>query len=113
MFEPVYRIERLLYQLKLSGVLDSQRAIVLGEFSGYRGDEYDPAYDLQGVVQHLRSMAARAGDQRPAVRPSPRQADPAGRPRARLQVAADGQAELAFSGYPHMAAAHPAPAGAA
>jgi muramoyltetrapeptide carboxypeptidase len=101
-FEPVYRIERMLYQLKLSGVLDSQRAIVLGEFSGYRGDEYDPAYDLQSVVRHLRSIT-----HVPVVGGLPfgHRRDKLTLPvgcRARLRVADNGHAELAFSGYPHL-----------
>lgn len=102
-FEPVYRLERLFYQLKLSGVLDSQRAIVLGDFSGYRGDEYDPAYDLRTVITHLRGMT-----RTPVVGGLPfghcrdKLTLPVGT-RSRLRVKAGGQAELAFSGYPHLA----------
>ncbi|MDA3913577.1 muramoyltetrapeptide carboxypeptidase [Oleiagrimonas sp.] len=103
-FEPVYRIERMFYQLKLSGVLDRQRAIVLGDFSGYRGDEYDPAYDLRAVISHLRGMT-----DTPVVGGLPfghcrdKITLPVGT-RARLRVAAGGQADLAFAGHPHLAA---------
>ncbi|GAB3031278.1 MULTISPECIES: muramoyltetrapeptide carboxypeptidase [Oleiagrimonas] len=106
-FEPVYRIERLLYQLKLSGVLDSQRAVVLGEFSGYRGDEYDPAYDLRAVVNHLRSIT-----HVPVISGLPfghrrdKLTLPVGS-RSRLRIREGGRAELAFSGYPYVAAAEP------
>ncbi|KGI78575.1 muramoyltetrapeptide carboxypeptidase [Oleiagrimonas soli] len=107
-FEPVYRIERLLYQLKLSGVLDRQRAILLGDFSGYRGDEYDPAYDLRAVVSQLRSIT-----DVPVIGGLPfghcrdKLTLPVGS-RSRLRVHEGGRAELAFSGYPFLAAAAPA-----
>lgn len=102
-FEPVYRIERLLYQLKLSGVLDSQRAILLGDFSGYRSDEYDPQYDLRSVISHLRGIT-----DVPVIGGLPfghrrdKMTLPVGC-RARLRVDDHGRAELAFSGYPHLA----------
>ncbi|HET8554625.1 MAG TPA: muramoyltetrapeptide carboxypeptidase [Rhodanobacteraceae bacterium] len=103
-FEPTYRIERLLCQLKLSGVLDRQRALVLGDFSGYRADEYDPAYDMRAVVAYIRSIT-----DVPVVTHLPfghcrnKLTLPVGA-RARLRVDADGKAELAFAGYPHLAA---------
>lgn len=102
-FEPAYRIERLLSQLKLSGILDRQRALVLGDFSGYRADEYDPAYDMRAVVAYVRSIT-----DVPVVTHLPfghcrnKLTLPVGA-RARLKVAADGNAELAFAGYPHLA----------
>jgi len=102
-FEPVYRIERLLYQLKLSGVLDSQRAILLGEFSGYRSDEYDSNYDMRSLVTHLRGLT-----RVPVIGGLPfghrrdKMTLPVGC-RARLRVDEHGRGELAFSGYPHLA----------
>lgn len=103
-FEPVYRIERLLGQLKLSGVLDRQRALVLGDFSGYRADEYDPAYDMRALVEYVRGIT-----DVPVVTHLPfghcrnKLTLPVGS-RARLRVGADGKAELAFAGYPHLQA---------
>lgn len=107
-FEPVYRIERFLYQLKLAGVLDRQSAIVLGEFSGYRADEYDPGYDIGAVVRHLRTIT-----DVPVVTHLPfghcrdKLTLPIGG-RAHLRVDAAGKAELAFTGYPHLDAVTPA-----
>lgn len=103
-FEPAYRIERMLYQLKLSGVLDRQRAILLGDFSGYRGDGYDPAYDMVAIVRELRRIT-----DVPVITHLPfghcrdKLTLPIGA-RARLKVDATGQAELAFTGYPHLEA---------
>lgn len=104
-FEPAYRIERLLYQLKLSGVLDSQRAILLGDFSSYREDEYDPAYGLRTIVEQIRSVTAApiyAG--LPFGHCRDKLTLPVGA-RARLRVDERGNAELAFSGYPQLTAA--------
>ena len=101
-FEPAYRIERLLYQLKLAGVLDRQRAILLGDFSSYRPDEYDPAYDMRAMVAQIRRVT-----DVPILGGLPfghcrdKLTLPIGA-RARLRVGADGQAELAFAGYPHV-----------
>ncbi len=44
--EPPFRIERLLYQLHLSGVLGRQRALMLGDFTQCRPAAYDNGYDL-------------------------------------------------------------------
>jgi muramoyltetrapeptide carboxypeptidase len=102
-FEPVYRIERLLCQLKLAGVLDRQHALVLGDFSGYRADEYAPDYDLRAVVDYVRGLT-----DVPVVGHLPfghcrdKVTLPLGAP-AGLRVHADGRAELAFTGYPHLA----------
>ncbi len=102
-FEPAYRIERLLYQLHHAGVLHRQRAIVLGDFSSYRADEYSNAYHLQAIIEHLRQISAV-----PVITRMPfghcrdKLTLPVGA-RARLTVE-DGTAELAFAGYPHVTA---------
>ncbi|MDO1528221.1 LD-carboxypeptidase [Fulvimonas sp. R45] len=107
--EPPYRIERLLYQLHLSGVLGRQRALVLGDFIDCRPGPRDNGYDLDAAFAQLGRMAGV-----PVVRGLPhghagRQLTlPFGAP-ARLRVAG-GQATLAFSGYPHFAALHAPPA---
>ena len=54
--EHPYRIERNLLQLHQAGVLDAQKAIVLGEFSAWRKSPLDRGYSLKTVVQHLRSV---------------------------------------------------------
>ncbi|MDE2297333.1 MAG: LD-carboxypeptidase [Burkholderiales bacterium] len=54
--EHPYRIERNLLQLHQAGVLDAQKAIVLGEFSAWRKSPLDRGYTLKTVVQHLRSV---------------------------------------------------------
>lgn len=37
--EPIYKIERILYQLKLSGVLSNIKGLIIGQFTDYRPDE--------------------------------------------------------------------------
>ncbi|CAN5842884.1 LD-carboxypeptidase [soil metagenome] len=54
--EHPYRVERSLLQLHQAGVLDAQRAIVLGQFSGWRKSPMDRSYTLKSMVQHLRSV---------------------------------------------------------
>ncbi|MGL6070696.1 LD-carboxypeptidase [Craterilacuibacter sp.] len=55
--EQPYRIERMLQQLHLAGVLKRQRAIVLGDFSlENTRDHYDPGYTLETVAQHVRKV---------------------------------------------------------
>ena len=54
--EHPYRIERNLLQLHQAGVLDAQKAIVLGEFSAWRKSPHDRGYSLKTVVAHLRSL---------------------------------------------------------
>jgi muramoyltetrapeptide carboxypeptidase len=53
--EHPYRIERMLYQLFHAGVLQQQRAILLGDFSEYRLTDNDAGYDLASVVAHFRA----------------------------------------------------------
>lgn len=52
--ETPYRIERMLLQLLDAGVLQRQRAILLGQFSDYRLSPLDGGYDLPVVVEYLR-----------------------------------------------------------
>ncbi|HEY5309965.1 MAG TPA: LD-carboxypeptidase [Casimicrobiaceae bacterium] len=54
--EHPYRIERTLYQLLHAGVLERQRAILLGQFTQYQLQDNDAGYDLPGVVSQLRSL---------------------------------------------------------
>jgi len=54
--EHPYRIERSLLQLHQAGVLDAQKAIVLGAFTEYRKSPLDRGYTLKSAVEHLRSV---------------------------------------------------------
>ncbi|MDQ6680328.1 MAG: LD-carboxypeptidase [Pseudomonadota bacterium] len=54
--EHPYRVERGLLQLLQAGVFDAQKAVVLGDFSGWRKSPNDRGFDLKSVVQQLRSQ---------------------------------------------------------
>ena len=54
--EHPYRIERMLTQLLHAGVLDKQQAILLGSFTEYRKVPQDKGFNLNTVVQWLRSQ---------------------------------------------------------
>lgn len=98
--EPPFRIERLFYQLHLSGVLRRQRALVVGDFDGCRPGPRDNGYDLDAAFAQLAQVAGI-----PVIHGLPhghaaRQLTlPFGAP-ARLQVGA-GEARLECSDYPH------------
>jgi muramoyltetrapeptide carboxypeptidase len=99
--EPPFRIERLLYQLHLSGVLGRQRALLLGNFSQCRPSGYDNGYDLvDSFAQIRRASAMPVIDGLPIGHEPDKFTLPFGAP-ARLQVAG-GTAQLSFSGYPHL-----------
>ena len=54
--EHPYRIERMLDQLKMAGVLGKQKAIVFGQFTGIRKvPGYDRGFGLDTVVDRLRA----------------------------------------------------------
>ncbi|AXE31774.1 LD-carboxypeptidase [Chromobacterium phragmitis] len=56
--EQPYRVERMLQQLYLAGVLSKQKAIFLGDFSMQRHvDVYDPHYNFDAVVAELRRIS--------------------------------------------------------
>ena len=54
--EQPFRVERMLYQLHLSGILAQQQALVLGDFSGGKSYEYDNGYDLHTMIEQARSV---------------------------------------------------------
>lgn len=56
--EHPYRIERCLLQLQQAGVLDAQKAIVLGDFSGYRKSPLDRGYTLKSAIAAVRAVSA-------------------------------------------------------
>ena len=51
-----WRIERLLTQLLHAGVLGRQKALVLGQFTGYKATPHDRGFKLQTVVDWLQSQ---------------------------------------------------------
>jgi muramoyltetrapeptide carboxypeptidase len=52
--EHPYRVERMVLQLLYAGALDGQRALVLGDFSGYKLAPIDHGYDFEAMVAYLR-----------------------------------------------------------
>lgn len=51
--EPIYKIERILYQLRLSGVLKNLRGLIVGQFTEYRPDaNYD---DMETMIRNAVS----------------------------------------------------------
>ncbi|WP_233843468.1 muramoyltetrapeptide carboxypeptidase [Dyella sp. 2HG41-7] len=103
--EPPFRIERLLYQLHLSGVLGRQRALILGDFTQCRPAAYDNGYDLADGFDQIRRIA---GIPVLSGMPFGHEADkftlPFGVP-ARLRVVGK-RASLDFHGYPHLRRPH-------
>ncbi len=55
--EHPYRIERSLLQLHQAGVLDTQKAVLLGDFTGFTKSPLDRGYTLASAVEHLRSLS--------------------------------------------------------
>lgn len=56
--EQPYRIERMLLQLLHAGILDRQRLVLCGDFSGFSVASYDNGYDVQAAIDHVRSVAS-------------------------------------------------------
>jgi len=54
--EQPFRIERMIYQLHLSGILGRQRALVIGDLSGGKAYEYDNGYDLGTMIEQVRAV---------------------------------------------------------
>ena len=54
--EHPYRIERGLLQLHQAGVLDAQKAVLLGAFNNFRKSPLDRGYSLKTAVAHLRTV---------------------------------------------------------
>lgn len=52
--EHPYRVERMLYQLHLAGILARQRALILGDFTGGKPSPYDNGYDFGAMVEQIR-----------------------------------------------------------
>ncbi|MBC7727455.1 MAG: LD-carboxypeptidase [Microbacteriaceae bacterium] len=56
--EHPYRVERALLQLHQAGILARQKAVLLGDFSGWRKSPLDRGYSLKAAVAQLRSVSA-------------------------------------------------------
>ncbi|MBA2723062.1 MAG: LD-carboxypeptidase [Methylibium sp.] len=54
--EHPYRVERMLLQLQQAGVIDAQKAVLLGSFSDFRKSPLDRGYGLETAVAQLRSL---------------------------------------------------------
>lgn len=54
--EHPYRVERSLLQLHQAGVLDAQKAILLGAFTDWKKSPLDRGYTLKSMVAKLRSV---------------------------------------------------------
>ncbi len=53
--EHPYRVERMLLQLHQAGVLDAQRAVLLGAFSDFRKSPLDRGYTLKAALAQVRA----------------------------------------------------------
>jgi muramoyltetrapeptide carboxypeptidase len=53
--EHPYRVERNLLQLLQAGVLEAQRAVVLGQFTAWKASPMDRGYTLRSAVAYLRA----------------------------------------------------------
>ncbi len=56
--EHPYRVERALLQLHQAGILARQKAVLLGDFSGWRKSPLDRGYSLKSAIAQLRSVCA-------------------------------------------------------
>ena len=54
--EHPYRVERSLLQLQQAGVLDAQKAVLLGAFTDFRPSPLDRGYTLKSMLAQLRSV---------------------------------------------------------
>lgn len=53
--EHPYRVERMLLQLQQAGVLDTQKALLLGHFSEWKASPLDRGYAMNSAVERLRA----------------------------------------------------------
>jgi muramoyltetrapeptide carboxypeptidase len=101
--EPAYKIERLFYQLAHAGVLQRQRAILLGDFEPVPPMPNDDGFDLAVTVARLREIAGvPVYTGLPFGHTARKLTLPVGG-RARLVVRRGGRATLVLSHYPSLA----------
>lgn len=97
--EPPYRVERMLLQLLQAGVLATQQAIVLGDFSNYRTTDYDNGYNMDAVFDYMRGLLRIPVLTGLPFGHCPRKLTLPVGAQARLESSGDGFT-LALSGYP-------------
>lgn len=56
--EPPYRIERMLLQLVQAGVIGHQRAVLVGDITGFRVADYDNGYGVADALAYVQSTTA-------------------------------------------------------
>lgn len=56
--EHPYRVERMLLQLQQAGVLDAQKAVLLGQFSAWKPSPLDRGYTLKSAIAQLRGRCS-------------------------------------------------------
>ena len=56
--EHPYRVERALLHLHQAGILARQKAVLLGDFSGWRKSPMDRGYTLKSAIAQLRGVCA-------------------------------------------------------
>jgi muramoyltetrapeptide carboxypeptidase len=56
--EQPYRIERMMIQLQQAGILDRQKLVLCGDFSGFRVTDYDNGYGLADALAHVRGTTS-------------------------------------------------------
>ncbi len=56
--EHPYRVERMLLRLHQAGVLQAQKAVLLGAFTAWRKSPLDRGYKLDSAIAQLRSVCA-------------------------------------------------------
>lgn len=54
--EHPYRVERMLLQLAQAGALDAQKAVLLGEFSGWKKSPLDRGYNMKSAIEAVRAV---------------------------------------------------------
>ncbi len=53
--EHPYRVERSLLQLQQAGILDEQKAVILGDFGGWKKSPLDRGYTLKTAIEAVRA----------------------------------------------------------
>jgi muramoyltetrapeptide carboxypeptidase len=100
--EPAYKLERMFYQLAHAGILQRQRAVVLGDFEPITPMPNDNGFGLDSVVARLREIAGVPVFQGlPFGHTARKLTLPVGG-RARLAVSRGGKTLLELSRYPHL-----------
>ncbi len=56
--EHPFRVERMLIQLDEAGILCQQKALVLGDFTGYRLSDVDNGYDFEAMLSWIRKRVS-------------------------------------------------------